>query len=482
MAVVFKTLTRGLWKNRATPEVSKTYQYRITVDPEGSHKIFQPKVRSNSTLVGRKYNYDPALEVPGKILFGTSPSQTQYDFSDFAWMPFKQPENVVYKAHSKEMNIPLTIHRDNQVKPYSSYSSRFSSRSGIYYGKLKSQVTEITMSSFDWSGVSVADKYSIPTLMQISTYPRQYAAGAIMTKSIGRLGSTVDRDIYIYQNRIVDGDDTLWMDDDDHNARIRYVYIVLQSPGGSGGVGQFMTNGFWSSWISGTGGGGGAWSLDLVRIPDDGYIKVRIPETPTIGSSYEHYHGGKRSGTVRMTDDQNYLLREMTGGEWGLTPKYDFWGVEENVLDGGYGGKITNKINPTYLLSKSSIKNIRYCNGSDGCKNSKWKDYETRELAVSGSSPQMIINAGDFVDTVLTDGTITIPAVPGITQHWPNNDDTNIPGGGGSAPLGRGGDYRLNDSGLSGDGPGAGGGGGSKEVFTDNPGGAGCTAAVYIGY
>lgn len=482
MAVIFKKLVRGLWKNKGdTPTITRQYSHLTS---EEGCKNFQVKLRQSSVDTSKYYSYTPSLSVSNKILFGVD-GVSAYDFNNYARMPFKQPNSVVYHGRSKNINCQLTQPLDNSDKMFSADASKYSSGSGIFYSN---QQPPISISNCTWEGLSVADKNSIPALLQVDKSTKEKAAGTLMVKSFKFLSAVSGRSISINQQGITDGSTVYRFDPDNDATRIKYIYVISQAPGGNGGI----SYGGAVTISSGSGGGAGGYSIDLIRIPDNGTISIYIPKVPPINRGYEGHDDHKPTEYfIKITHSDGTVLREIECGGWGrksyLTRAgwWDFIGSMHYKVAGGFGGKvIQNSSHPLNITGK--IQNIKNVTGADGAINAFITNIGSGEEpiyvnVVSGASQEIIIN-NNTVDTISSDGKITIPSVPGITSHWDSVFNEHIPGGGGSSPLGRGGDFQPLHNGYSGDGPGAGGGGGAKHVLTEHFGGAGREAAIYIGF
>ena len=473
MAIVFKKLARGSWKNRETPLINNQYSHLTS---EEGCKNFQAKLRQSSVDSSKYYSYESALSVANKISFGVN-GTAAYDFHDYAKMPFKQANTVTYHGRQRDINCQLTPVLDNNDKIFSPFASKYSSLTGIFYSN---QQPPISIQNCSWEGISVADKNCIPALLQVDQSTKEKSAGMIMVKSFKLLSAAEDRTITIDQQKITDGSDSYRFDPDNDSTRIKFIYIISQAPGGNGGKAynsQPRTS-------SGSGGGAGGYSIDLVRIPDSGSLSIWIPATPQ--KSNESILDDYMPSYIRITHSDGTILREVKCGGWGKSAYvhragwWDALGSFYRYPDGGKGGYVVE--DSAYPLNinngQTFIQNIIKVTGAKGASAS---DRDTSSS--SGASPEIIIN-DTKIDTVASDGKITIPSVPGITQHWPsifNND--KLPGAGASSSLGRGGDFVAHEDGLSGDGPGAGGGGGSKSNdYIARKGGAGCGAAIYIGF
>ena len=498
MAVIFNVLARGVWKNIPIAVASKSYTYTTTTPVDNSPGPLQPVTRRSSLKPLRIYEYTNAIPEWGKIFFGTD-GIAQYDFSDYARMPFKQPVNVIYSGRNGDQTLTLRrpFDDDNEDKPFSAFASKYSKTSGIFYG-IASR-TGMKIKDCRWHGISVAEKNAIPTLYQFDTSDLTNRAGRISTKNISFISAAEQRTISIYQNRVVDGNNTYWFDDDDHNAKVRFIYTVIMSEGGNGGMSLYTT--WWvfplifpTAWISGSGGGAGGYSIDLVRIPDDGHLEITIPKAPAKIAAYirNDLWGDPVIMKYQPTGHQSFELRRVRGGMYGKTCSVDWNGYPLNNrdVDGGWGGYIYDD-NSTSRLNYSGnglyIKNIAYAVGAKGADNNYSKlvgvnaEGNTEYIRNSSYPSEKITISGEN-KVIKTDGNISIPSIPGVTAHWDSSDTAEIPGGGGSSQMGKGGDFAPLSDGYAGEGPGAGGGGGAKQISHENLGGPGGTAFVCIGF
>ena len=472
--VMFNTLVRGTWKNKTTPTINSKYKGDYQNPSGNTYSVFQAHKRDSSIDPSQHYDYHRAIDYQNKIVFGYNLVLLR-DFYNYARMPFKQSDYVTYYGHNNNLKLSLTVPRDNADKAFSKYASKFSNRYGIFYAYTNTSGTKL--SDLIWTGISVANKDSIPTLKQFDTSTMLNTAGNIMTTSFQFLSDSEDKYIRIYSNRIRDitGGVTYWFDSEDHNAILNYIYIVSQAPGGNGGRSRY--NWFWRG---GSGGGAGGWSLDLVGIPKNSYIEVLIPAAPQKTS--ERVYDKRRAPSVKIWRSTS-LIREITGGEYGQTPPRD------TTVPGGEGGYVVKPYDRG-LSESPVIKNIANASGGDGARN-RYKD-ENGNLIVSGASQNIAINGKrnalvwlpyTQIDTIDTDGFIKIPSIAGVESWWDApSDASDLPGPGGSSQLGRGGNIHPLQDGQSGQGPGAGGAGGAKALAHEYNGGAGGSAAVFIGF
>jgi len=488
MAVMFNVLRRGSWRG-ASPLVTKQYTYRTDTPADtASPGPLQVWKRQSSINPSAYYSYHRALPYEGKIQFGLN-GVMQYDFYNYAQMPFNHPETVAYNGRRGVRQV-LAIHpaSDREDKPFSPFASKYSPNYGIFYAHYDG--THDKIADYQWYGLSVADKDAIPTLMQASIASSVDRAAKIMTNPFGFTSSSEARDVYVYPNRIVDGSTVYYFDDNDHNARVRYVYMVLQSNGGTGGNSTYSYGvvifPICTNWVSGSGGGAGAWCLDLVRIPEDGYLKVRIPQV-LVRVSQDVTKTSHRADPVTVTHHDGTVMRQVIAAEWGKTPPTrNTWNGRELSngprISGGSGGYVSRNSVDSKDYPLEGTKHIRHIvdvDGSQGASNEYNSEIDKNyEKNVSGSSKTLMIPP-----TVLdTDGYVNIPGIAGVPAWWDSDDIGNIPGGGASSLFARGGDFAPLSNGQAGTGPGAGGGGGAKAIFNWYYGGPGGNAYVCIGY
>lgn len=474
--VMFNQLKRGIWKNISTPIVNKTYKSDATNPSDHSYSVFQSYIRISSVDSSKSYIYHRAIDDADKIAFGENGVKVR-DLNLLARMPFSQPSSVTYKGRKNDwsdIKLNLFKYEDNGNRLFSGYASKYTSYNGIFYGPLRHPSAERTpISDLTWYGMSIADKDAIPTLFRANTSTYANTAGNIMTKSIEILSSSEEQELRIYNNRIrnITSSTNYYFDDDDHYAVLHYIYIISQSPGGNGGKGMYN---FWA-WDSGSGGGAGGYSLDLLYIPENSFVQVIIPATPQ--KTNENVHYSKRAPSVLIKNSSGSTLREVIGGEYGWRPDHD------EIVDGGAGGYVKTPY-VRYLGNRSKtiiLQNIAHSKGGTGTRNT-YRD-DDGNINVSGTAERVSINCYDSsVHTIDTDSEILIEPIPGVKSHWDSGDTADLPGAGGSSLLGRGGDFAPLHDGYSGTGPGAGGGGGAKHIANEHLGGAGCGAAIYIGY
>lgn len=467
MAVMFNVLQRGKWKNIAVPNITKQYTYRTTTPTDSSPLPLQPVTR-NASEASATYNYQRAIPQQNYICFGLNGTK-QYDFYNYASLLYDESSSnkqkketgssIVYTPYAKyeykkgiiEGTLNFKITKDY---PFSDYGFKTTNSGGIFYAFPGRQCK---IKDCAWYALGVAEKDSIPTLTCFNTSSYTQRAGKIFTKSLGFTSSASARDIYIYPNKVVDGSNTYYFDTNDTNAKVKFCYIVSQSTGGNGGCSDHWFYWGWK-WSSGGGGGAGGYSLELVKIPQDGYIRVNIPRIP--GRAWNR-NSQPRNGSVYIYHNDGTLLSEVVGGQAGV------WGGNNNGTNaGGSGG---------YLKSASTISNtnkyrinIFNAKGASGANSNRYK---------AGNA------VGHKIDAYISsDEEVTLPAITGRDWWWDSFDNANIPGAGAPSNFAQGGSCGPLRDGSNGEGPGAGGGGGAKAMFDDYIGGAGAGAFVGIGY
>ena len=498
MAVMFNVLKRGTWKNLTTPRISRQYTYRTTTPTDGSPGPLQVWSRQSSVNSSLYYSYHRAVPREDRIVFGLNGTK-QYDFYNYAQMPFAAPTKINYKGRDTEaIELNLEPHDYNTNKPFSKYATKYTSNTGIFYSYVSSATK---LKDCVWEGISVAEKDAIPTLKQFDKSTKTNTAGKISTTNLSFMSSANERTIRVYPYGIVDGSTTYWFDPNDHDAKVRFVYVASQGAGGNGGASRHTT--YWvviiiSEWRSGGGGGAGAYSIDLIEIPEDGYIAIKIPAAPTKYAGYTLQ--SRYAPKIEISYDDGPQLRTVGGGQWGYSMDVDGWGMPNTRekmggsggIVGGYGRSSDSLFNlisrllnnktkeeimeePDYTDGEEKyLKNFARANGAAGANTS----YNTGNArTTSGSSEE--INAPALLDT---DTAINIPSNAGVMSWWDSGDTANIPGGGGSSQFGTGGNFAPLSDGYSPSGPGGGGGGGAKAIFNTYWGGAGGSAYVNIGY
>lgn len=483
MAVMFNVLQRGKWKNLNTPNITKQYTYRTTTPTDSSPRPFQQVTRqsSESSLV---YTYQRAIDKTDFVCFGVN-GVKQYDFYNYAYLPNDERSANKQLARTSYMVLDLIsgntyesfakyelkntsircelVFKSSKNYPFSEYGSKTTRDGGIFYsfpGKPCKIINCV------WHAMSIADKDAIPTITCFNPITNTAKAGKIFTKSLGFTSSSSARDIYIYPNKVVDGSNTYYFDTNDTNAKVKFCYIVSQSTGGNGGCSDHWAEwhgwfifGYWSyHWSSGAGGGAGGYSLELVKIPQDGYIRVNIPGTP--GRAWNR-RSQPRNGSVYIYHNDGTLLSEVVGGQAGV------WGGNNNGTNSGGSGGYLNSTSTISSTNKYRI-NIFNAKGASGANSNRYK---------AGNAVGHKINA-----YISSDEDVTLPAITGRDWWWDSFDNANIPGAGAPSNFAQGGSCGPLRDGSNGEGPGAGGGGGAKAMFTDYIGGAGAGAFVGIGY
>jgi len=376
-------------------------------------------------------------------------------------MPFDSTRSAIYKGKS---NVTVDVSKSSWDTDFmfSGYGSKYSKTNGIFYAytDVNAKVSQLT-----WEGVSVANKDALPTICPPERYSHSHG-GRLMTKNIVLLSSSSDRTVYVYQNRVVDGSSTYYFDPNDQNARIHFVYMLLQAPGGNGGGANWDARPF-EHHVSGSGGGGGACTVDLVRIPDDGYLSILIPHAPTVTASGAD--GGDVVLKYHSTSTPLSTLRTVRGGKSGKKPVE---GDLDRVAYGGAGGTV---MSPD---ASGIIENRRSSAGGDGSRNRyTYADSNGNTQRVkSGTSVTMPLGR-----RIVGDVSASLNPYPGL-ETLGGVDHDHVPGTGGSTTLGQGGRNRPKENGQSGSGYGSGGGGGGKQAWQERPGGAGAPAFICIGY
>lgn len=450
--VVFNVLQRGIWKNRTSPVVTRSFANVGKTPTDNSPYPPQGYRRQSNVVSSKYYEYDKSVDRSNKIAFGYNKNAT-LDLANVARTAFTEPTSLSYST-IKNQKLSLNINRVfTEDTPFSQYSSKFSKDYGIFYGyrTQSGSIKDIT-----WKGVSIAEKDSLPTLYKFGSISK------LTTKSLSFGSSTSTYHLRIYPNRVERSDGAVYyFDDSDKNCKVKFIYLQSQSPGGNGG-----RSNSWVIWHfivptyhyhGGSGGGSGAHSIDLLKIPQDGsYIQISIPPQP--GKRYYE----SDNGSVEIKHNGSTMFTLKSGGD-GQIP-VDGGGTS---YSGGYGGWI----NTTSSISHGDFyrQNIMNQSGARGCWNSN--------IGKAGDLPEKTFcgllekRRGDY---------ITIPGVTGL--YPPGFSQSYAAGPGASSYLARGGQTVFDSDGEDAWGVGAGGAGGSKVLFAWNYGGAGGGAYISLGY
>lgn len=460
--VVFNVLQRGIWKNRKYPIITRHFANVGKTPTDNSPYPPQNYRRQSSVVTSKYYEYNKSVDRSNKIAFGYDKNAT-LDLANVASMPFKEPDSLSY-SNIKNQTLSLKISRIySKDYPFSQYASKFSKDYGIFYGY---RTEGGSIRDISWKGVSIAEKDSLPTIKRFSTSSDlTYVSANLFTKSISFMGSTSQDIIYIYPSHVYryNTGSNYYFDESDRDCKVKYVYIITQGCGGDGPK-SYRSSIF--AYRGSSGGGAGCYSVNLVKIPENGYIIIYLPPVPDNAWNPPANH---RNGDINVfyhdnRTGENTLLISTLSGDWGYSASHD------GNTDGGKGGSDGNpgsiyKGNVCYKYDIISIKGV---NGHPVFQSSKlYQQTETGERSFVGPGYSDVIS------------------LPKVVTYWGGEggglSQSYNPGIGGSSYFGPGGLVHLNSSGRRGS-IGAGGGGAWKQIFDVIAGGPGGGPYVTIGY